>query len=82
MELNELLSGMFISGVTADAAFYSDCARQQMPRRLKDRAISFNAKKRWTVRVSSKWPELRTTQFEPLFAPFRLRLVNMIIMQC
>lgn len=45
MELNELLSGMFISGVTADAAFYSDCARQQMPRRLKDRAISFNAKK-------------------------------------
>lgn len=46
MEPNELLSGMFISGVTADVAFYGDCARQQMPRRLKDRAISFNAKKR------------------------------------
>lgn len=27
MEPNELLSGMFISGVTADAAFYGDCAR-------------------------------------------------------
>lgn len=46
MEPNELLSGMFISGVTADVAFYGDCARQQMPRRLKDRAISFNAKKK------------------------------------
>lgn len=46
MEPNELLSGMFISGVTADVAFYGGCARQQMPRRLKDRAISFNAKKK------------------------------------